>query len=69
MSHAAEHPVTCAWREDLGCEASVPGSKHHQVRAQQEGWFFSRREHLAYCPEHVPDWVSAWRERRRLAQP
>lgn len=61
MSHASENPVHCAKREELGCQASFPGSKHAQMRARAEGWFFSRREDAAYCPEHVPAWVAEWR--------
>jgi hypothetical protein len=67
MSYASEHPVTCSRREDIGCEASIRGSKHYRMKAQHEGWFSSFRENLAYCPEHVPDWVPAWRDRRQAA--
>lgn len=61
MSHAAANPVYCARREDLGCQASYPGSKHAAIRAGQEGWFRSRKTGEAFCPEHVPDWVAGWR--------
>lgn len=63
VSMASEHPVRCAKATD-GCTAQFPGSKHDAVRAHEAGWFFSRREGLAYCPEHVPDWVPAWRARQ-----
>lgn len=65
MSHASENPVTCARQADLGCEASIPGSRHDQIRAQEAGWFFSRQESAAYCPDHVPDWVAGWRKRQQ----
>ncbi len=55
MTYASEHPVQCA-----GCSLSFPGSKHGKIRAQREGWFFSR-DNIAYCPAHVPEWVAAWR--------
>lgn len=70
MSYASEHPVTCVRREDLGCPSSFPGSKFGAIKAQDEGWFFAkdsgpRGSSAAYCPEHVPEWVTAWRERKR----
>lgn len=61
MSHASDNPVFCARKDDLGCAASHPGSRHDAIRAQQEGWFHSLKTQLHYCPEHVPDWVPAWR--------
>lgn len=64
MSYAQDHPVTCVRREDLGCPVSFPGSKFAAIKAQGEGWFFAK-DGIAYCPEHVPEWVAAWRERRR----
>jgi hypothetical protein len=69
VSHASAHPVRCARQADLGCPAQVPGSRHDQIRAQAAGWFFSRREDAAFCPDHVPDWVPAWRERQKAARP
>lgn len=63
MSQASEHPVRCAKAAE-GCAALFPGSKHAAVRAHEAGWFFSRREELVYCPEHVPGWVPAWRARQ-----
>lgn len=35
------------------------------MRATREGWFITR-EGIAHCPAHIPDWVPAWRERKRL---
>lgn len=61
MSRAQDSPVRCA-RADEGCTASFPGSKWHAIRAGGQGWFFSREDDAAYCPEHVPEWVAAWRE-------
>lgn len=60
MSYASGHPVHCA-RQGDGCEAQIPGSKWAAIKAGDEGWFFSRKDDAAYCPEHVPDWVPAWR--------
>jgi hypothetical protein len=64
VSHAAQNLVYCARREDLGCQASHPGSKWASIRAGQEGWFTSRANDLAYCPDHVPEWATRWRARR-----
>lgn len=65
MSYAAGHPVYCARREDLGCKASHPGSRWDAVKADGAGWFHGKAEEQAYCPEHVPGWVPAWRARQR----
>ena len=63
MSRASENPVFCAHRVQ-GCAASHPSSKWGAMKADREGWFHSREEEAAYCPEHVPDWVPAWREKQ-----
>lgn len=39
-------------------------SKWDVIRAGNEGWFFQKGG-ISYCPEHVPDWVPAWRERQK----
>lgn len=62
-SYASEHPVTCL-QDD--CPASFPGSKQATIKAGREGWFFPK-EHTGvkgWCPEHVPEWVAAWRARK-----
>jgi hypothetical protein len=64
VSHASEHSVYCARRADLGCTAEHPRNKFASIRAAEEGWFRSRAEELDYCPEHVPDWVPAWRAKQ-----
>jgi hypothetical protein len=64
MSYASDHPVHCARREDLGCEASFPGSRSDRMRAGKAGWFLSRESGKAYCPAHVPEWADAWRARK-----
>lgn len=55
-----------AWEElspfiicsEEGCEEKT---RSHS----KPGWFYSRYGSEAYCPEHVPDWVEAWRKRKR----
>jgi hypothetical protein len=69
MSYASEHLVRCARQEDLGCPARFPGSKFDAIDAGVEGWFFSRQDDLAYCPEHVPGWVPGWRARKSAGPP
>jgi hypothetical protein len=64
VSYAAEHPVYCARREDLGCTASHPRSRFDDIKANEAGWFSSYQERQSYCPDHVPDWVPGWRESR-----
>jgi hypothetical protein len=68
VSFAADHPVYCARRKDLNCQASHPGSRWDAMKADREGWFHSKAEEAAYCPDHVPDWVSAWREKQKARQ-
>lgn len=41
------------------CEATHPNHAWGRIRA--EGWFH-QKDGQAYCPEHVPAWVEAWRE-------
>lgn len=47
-----------------GCTATFPGSKWDSIRAGDTGWFFTKVGD-AYCPEHVPEWVPAWRARQK----
>jgi len=61
VSYASEHPVCCARRDDLGCKAEHPRSRWSAIKADGEGWFHSKAEEAAYCPEHVPEWVGPWR--------
>lgn len=49
--------------ECLECDATIPAHKWGQVRASDDGWFFTKAGR-AYCPKHNPPWVAAWRERR-----
>lgn len=53
------------WCDEPGCEASFRSNKWEKVRASDQGWFFSFRDETSWCPEHVPDWVPAWREGRK----
>lgn len=48
-----------------GCENEHADHYWGNIKAQDEGWFASRAESKAYCPEHVPDWVPEWRARQQ----
>lgn len=48
-----------------GCDASFKNHSWGAVKAHDAGWF-QQNDGGAWCPEHVPDWVPAWRERQRL---
>lgn len=45
------------------CPNSIRGHRWGQIKA--EGWFFSKDGVTRYCPDHIPDWVEAWREKQR----
>lgn len=47
-----------------GCEKTCPNHKWGHLRAHKEGWFFSKDRH-AFCPDHRPEWVEKWRERKQ----
>lgn len=46
-----------------GCTQAVLNHRWAHLRAQTDGWFF-QRNNTAWCPDHVPDWVPAWRAKR-----
>jgi hypothetical protein len=48
-----------------GCPATYAPYKWGQIRAQSAGWFFPKDPGKGgpWCPEHLPDWVAAWRAR------
>jgi hypothetical protein len=46
------------------CPETCSNHKFGLIRAGQAGWFFSRDGKQAFCPTHVPEWVTAWRARR-----
>jgi hypothetical protein len=45
------------------CDASVKA--HYWGMVKAEGWYFNRQSGLAYCPKHAPDWVEAWRAKKK----
>lgn len=55
------YTVTCAQQ---GCATSYHNkSGWDSIRAQSKGWF-EQKNGKSWCPEHVPDWVPAWREQQ-----
>jgi len=45
------------------CEAKVPN--HYWGRVKKgAGWFFSKDESDAWCPQHLPEWVPQWRAQK-----
>lgn len=48
-----------------GCTATVKNHYWGKVRAHADGWFMSSDEKVIRCPEHLPDWVIPWREKKR----
>lgn len=41
-----------------GCKNKI--KNHRWGKTKAEGWFFSK-DGSAYCPDHNPEWVVAWR--------
>ena len=44
-----------------GCKARI---KSHAWGKIKSGWFFQKDDNQ-YCPEHIPEWVEAWRARKK----
>lgn len=55
--------------ETRGCsqpDCTQVVKNHAWAKIKADGWFFQRDGSL-WCPEHVPDWVDAWRARKARA--
>lgn len=46
----------------MACDERI--KNHRWGKTKATGWFFSRDETVALCPQHVPSWYSAWRLRK-----
>lgn len=46
------------------CNKKFPNNKFTRIKAGDAGWFF-QKDDVAWCPEHVPDWVGPWRARKK----
>jgi hypothetical protein len=58
-------PHKCAKEE---CTKTYMDHHWGTKEAQREGWFMQRNGD-SWCPDHVPDWVEAWREKKRNQEP
>jgi hypothetical protein len=43
-----------------GCPRTFPDHKWGRIRAAADGWFLTRGGQ-AWCPEHLPEWYTAWK--------
>lgn len=43
-----------------GCNTRHKKNRWATSNAGKTGWFF-QKDGSVYCPDHVPDWVAAWR--------
>lgn len=46
-----------------GCCETFASHQWGKKAAQRDGWFLSRNG-PAWCPKHIPEWVTGWRERK-----
>lgn len=46
-----------------GCSRQFKLTHWDSISAGNEGWF-QKKNGEAWCPEHIPEWVSTWRERQ-----
>jgi hypothetical protein len=46
------------------CDERVKGHRWGKIKAGAAGWFFTRGG-KAFCPQHTPEWVAAWRKVRQ----
>lgn len=37
---------------------------HYWAKVKAEGWFFTK-DGRAFCPDHIPEWVAAWRKKKQ----
>lgn len=51
------------------CRATVQGFRWARIQAAREGWFFPKDQVPdGWCPDHLPDWVPAWRARKTVTR-
>lgn len=57
-----EHPTKTCHEE--GCPAGFRDTgRWAPERRSGSGWFHQRNG-WSYCPDHTPDWVAEWREKK-----
>lgn len=45
------------------CQNDYFPDKWGKMEATRKGWFIHRNG-SAWCPDHIPDWVVEWREKK-----
>lgn len=56
------HEAALLHCSETDCAATI---KDHYWSKVKSGWFFSMQEPgKQWCPEHIPEWVAAWRAKR-----
>jgi hypothetical protein len=45
------------------CSATHPDHAWGKIHAHGAGWF-TQKNGTAWCPDHVPEWVTSWRQKR-----
>lgn len=53
--------MSCA---EPDCLAEHKADRWNATKASGEGWF-QQKNGECWCPEHVPEWVPAWRKKYR----
>lgn len=60
---SAENDAHAGRCSETGCTATYRDHRWGHSAAAACGWFFQRSGE-AWCPEHNPPWVEAWRARQ-----
>lgn len=47
-----------------GCTANFRDTGRWAPERQSKSGWFHQRNGSSFCPQHTPDWVAAWRERK-----
>lgn len=59
-----EQHLTCA---DPECSWTIPDHRWARTKAHSAG-AFEQKDGTIWCPEHIPDWVGAWRAKQAAKQ-
>lgn len=67
--HCDGEPVDSTGKETgESCDKKVMQKREALIKAVREGWFFSKDNRTAYCPDCIPEDIKQWRKRKRLIQ-
>lgn len=58
------HGEQKAFCDHPSCSNFVKAHAWGWIKAGGDGWFFQKNGDC-WCPDHIPEWVSAWREKRK----